>query len=549
MKAIYQRLALGSLLCMGLVLSTAPCFAFSDQQQQEAVEEVNNKTVVEKVKPDPAADAAAKAKAKQAGDDAADDYLADIKKDTDTDLDKYNDKREDASDKAHDEAVAANNASKGPNFSSQGVIGTGGSFENQKEAHSTIAYPGVSKATQLMQLYDECVVIDNNTTGANKKTFFVPANTQKEWDDYKAKAGSLSMLLRGVCRSIDLPKLCNEYVSGDALLNSKHQDVYAGNTYTAQANCSAGKAQCGVWTYTKKSGNCCPDDEVHNKDVKCPTGQTGKIHITVGVNYDLKPSSPGCTSSYTTKVDTSDCKRIICPGTKTTTATQSCPSGQTGNKVTITTTTYKLKGNDCVPTTTSSDSDNCRTNTSSGGGGNNDGYMTISWHDNGDGTHTTTISNINSNGSTQDSISYTKLENTSGQQSAYGWSSSDIRLKEKVADLDEAKGLDTILKLRPVTWHWRDVAQDKLEGEQVGFIAQEVAKEFPSLLINTGKDITLKLADGTTEVVKDSKALDYAKLTAPLVKAVQELKAENDKNAAAIKDLAAQFEAYKATHK
>ncbi len=438
--------------------------------------------------------------------------------------------------------------SKGPKFPSQGSVVTNGtdSYEGVKENNSTIAYKGSSNPdTQLMQIHNDCVVIDNT----NAKTYFVPGKDIQEWTQYKQQASGLGMTLHGVCRSLDLPKLCNENVAGSSLVGGASQTVHAGENYTATAVCSASGTQCGSWSYKNATGSCCPAPRVDTSLVNCPSPQVGKINISVSTTYALNGSSPGCVPTSKSTVDTSNCKVRVCPATSSDTASSACPSGYTGSKVTTTTKTYTLSGANCNVTTTTAVADNCTpnppTNSGGGGGGGGGGWDQVSWTDNGDGTHTTTITNYNSNGT----VNTTQTQCGNCSNSGLSGYSSDIRLKEKVADLDGAKGLDTILKLRPVTWHWRDVAQDKLEGEQVGFIAQEVAKEFPSLLINTGKDITLKLADGTTEVVKDSKALDYAKLTAPLVKAVQELKAENDKNAAAIKDLAAQFEAYKATHK
>ena len=70
--------------------------------------------------------------------------------------------------------------------------------------------------------------------------------------------------------------------------------------------------------------------------------------------------------------------------------------------------------------------------------------------------------------------------------------SSDARIKRFVEALPEDKGLDSIMKLRPVRFHWRDVADDKENGEQYGLIAQEVEAVFPAHGITfTGGDLTL----------------------------------------------------------
>lgn len=105
--------------------------------------------------------------------------------------------------------------------------------------------------------------------------------------------------------------------------------------------------------------------------------------------------------------------------------------------------------------------------------------------------------------------------------------SSDARLKTAIHDLPADKGLDTILKLRPVSFHWKDAKQDATLGERLGFIAQEVEIVLPQM-VTRGGTTTLELADGERETVKQVKSLSYAEFVVPLVKAVQELKADND---------------------
>jgi len=104
---------------------------------------------------------------------------------------------------------------------------------------------------------------------------------------------------------------------------------------------------------------------------------------------------------------------------------------------------------------------------------------------------------------------------------------SDIRLKERIKPLPETDGLATIMKLKPVRFHWKDAALDKKKGEQLGFIAQDVEKLLPELL-GSAIDTTITTADGKTTQVRDVKNLSYATLVVPLTKAVQELKAAND---------------------
>jgi len=90
---------------------------------------------------------------------------------------------------------------------------------------------------------------------------------------------------------------------------------------------------------------------------------------------------------------------------------------------------------------------------------------------------------------------------------AFSSTPSDKKLKTNVKDIEY--GLDTIMKLKPKQYDWK-----KDDRHDIGFIAQEVEEVIP-------------------EIVKDNewfddkvKTLDYEKLTAVLIKAVQELKTE-----------------------
>lgn len=89
-------------------------------------------------------------------------------------------------------------------------------------------------------------------------------------------------------------------------------------------------------------------------------------------------------------------------------------------------------------------------------------------------------------------------------------SSSDERLKENIIDL--SYGLDTVCNLNPVLFNWID--KEKLGSQkEIGLIAQQVQKYVPEV-IGLSSEETL--------------TLDYAKLTPILIKAIQELKTENE---------------------
>ena len=98
--------------------------------------------------------------------------------------------------------------------------------------------------------------------------------------------------------------------------------------------------------------------------------------------------------------------------------------------------------------------------------------------------------------------------------------SSDYRLKENIALMTGA--LDTVSKLKPVTYKWK---ADGSEGQ--GFIAHELAEVVPDCV--TGEKDAVD-ADGKPVY----QGIDTSFLVATLTAAIQELKAE--------------FDAYKATH-
>ncbi len=85
---------------------------------------------------------------------------------------------------------------------------------------------------------------------------------------------------------------------------------------------------------------------------------------------------------------------------------------------------------------------------------------------------------------------------------------SDGRLKEKVSTI--TNGLDKILKLRGVNYTWKD---GRINGNQVGFIAQEAMKVVPESVTQD--------SDGTY-------SMSYERIVPVLVEAIKELKAEND---------------------
>lgn len=86
---------------------------------------------------------------------------------------------------------------------------------------------------------------------------------------------------------------------------------------------------------------------------------------------------------------------------------------------------------------------------------------------------------------------------------AFSTTPSDKRLKTNIKDIDY--GLNTIMKLNPKQYDWK-----KDNRHDIGFIAQEVEEVIPEIV----KD--------KKHFDKEIKTLDYEKLTAVLIKAVQE---------------------------
>jgi hypothetical protein len=99
-------------------------------------------------------------------------------------------------------------------------------------------------------------------------------------------------------------------------------------------------------------------------------------------------------------------------------------------------------------------------------------------------------------------------------ESGYSWlTSSDERYKKNITTLENS--LDKIMNIRGVRYDLKDEENITVgKGRHVGFIAQELEKEFPEFV-----------------VIEENgyRAVAYDKMTAVLVEAVKDLKAQNDK--------------------
>lgn len=136
-----------------------------------------------------------------------------------------------------------------------------------------------------------------------------------------------------------------------------------------------------------------------------------------------------------------------------------------------------------------------------------------------------------------------------GRSTSSTWAtSSDRRVKENIQPL--AEGLDTLMRLRPVSFDYIDAyknGKDGMDGKMRGFIAQEVEEIVPEMV----KTVDEKFAG---QEITDFRLLNNADFTPILVNAVQQLKAANDNQAAEITALRADIQGLKAhtgygTHK
>jgi hypothetical protein len=89
---------------------------------------------------------------------------------------------------------------------------------------------------------------------------------------------------------------------------------------------------------------------------------------------------------------------------------------------------------------------------------------------------------------------------------------SDIRHKDNVKTLD-AGAVALVERLRPVTFTWKQPLDAGMQGQQIGFIGQEVQKVLPSVVLTEGN------AERTL-------GIKYTELIPVLTKAIQEQQAE-----------------------
>ena len=142
---------------------------------------------------------------------------------------------------------------------------------------------------------------------------------------------------------------------------------------------------------------------------------------------------------------------------------------------------------------------------------------------NGNDGSMSTSSDINSDANINASGNVTGVNGTfSGVLSSADGTvqTSDRRFKKDIHTLEKA--LPEVLKMRGVTYYWKD--QNKTQNRQIGLIAQEVEEIFPEF-VHTDSN--------------GNKAVNYAQMTAVLIEAVKELNAQVEQLKMENKDLEA----------
>jgi hypothetical protein len=101
---------------------------------------------------------------------------------------------------------------------------------------------------------------------------------------------------------------------------------------------------------------------------------------------------------------------------------------------------------------------------------------------------------------------------------------SDARLKQGISTL--SYGRSEVLRLRPVTWRWKDHPE---RGQQLGLVAQEVESVLPELV-------------STTKDAEQIKGINYTGLLPVLVKSIQEQQARIEQQSRQLKKQQTQIE-------
>jgi hypothetical protein len=101
---------------------------------------------------------------------------------------------------------------------------------------------------------------------------------------------------------------------------------------------------------------------------------------------------------------------------------------------------------------------------------------------------------------------------------------SDEALKENIKDI--SYGLNTIMALKPVSYQWKDKKAMVGNGNNLGFVAQDLEKVIPDVVVHnkiTQEEVASAKKDkGIDITATDTYGVKYSELTPVLVKAIQE---------------------------
>jgi trimeric autotransporter adhesin len=115
---------------------------------------------------------------------------------------------------------------------------------------------------------------------------------------------------------------------------------------------------------------------------------------------------------------------------------------------------------------------------------------------------------------------------------------SDQKLKKDINNLQS--GLDLVMKLRPVTYEYRQSEFPSMTlpgGKQYGLIAQEVEAILPDLVMDNTNPARTDADGNVLDPAVDFKSMSYQELIPVLIKAVQELQEQNTKQDVLIQQL------------
>jgi Chaperone of endosialidase len=117
-------------------------------------------------------------------------------------------------------------------------------------------------------------------------------------------------------------------------------------------------------------------------------------------------------------------------------------------------------------------------------------------------------------------LCWTTATGAVSQNTAAGCVASDERLKTHIEPLTDS--LERVLALHPVSFDWLDATQARIDGRQIGLVAQDVALAFPDAVKTQDGPTQITLADGSSRTIERLMSVQYDRMVAPLIAAIQE---------------------------